>query len=134
MVIQAYSDKGKDQVLCQSPTIQRISQRIILWLAILIPEKTELYLRDITQAYTQSKSNLVRDFYFKPQKELLALADLPKKTIYKVIKPLYGVPESGNHWFKTYHDHHTEKLGMKQSTFDPCLFYRNQDAFGIIRL
>ena len=40
------------------------------------------------------------------------------------MKPLYGVPQAGNHWFATYHTHHKEKLGMTKSTYDPCLLYR----------
>jgi len=35
--------------------------------------------------------------------------------------PLYGLAESGAHWFETYHKHHLNKLDMVQSTFDPCL-------------
>jgi hypothetical protein len=54
-------------------------------------------------------------------------------TIVQVIKPLYSVPESGNHWFKTYHSHHVEELLMKQSTFDHCLLYRN-DPFRVVGL
>ena len=52
----------------------------------------------------------------------------------KVIKPLYGVPEAGNHWFNTYHHHHIEKLQMDQSTYDPCLLYTNHNGFGIVGL
>jgi hypothetical protein len=53
--------------------------------------------------------------------------------ILKVIKPLYGVPEAGNHWFKTYHGHHTDKLGMIQSTYDPCLLYTtDRTCMGIV--
>ena len=55
----------------------------------------------------------------------------------KVIRPLYGIPEAGNHWFKTYHTHHAKKLNMDQSTYDPCLLHMNDSttaAFGIIGL
>lgn len=38
-----------------------------------------------------------------------------------VIKSLYGVPESGLHWFMTYHGHHITELKMVTSTYDPCL-------------
>ena len=44
---------------------------------------------------------------------------------------LYGVPEAGNHWFATYHTHHKDKLGMKESTYDPCLLY-SSGPFGIV--
>ena len=47
------------------------------------------------------------------------------------MKPLYGVLEAGNHWFATYHIHHKDKLGMKESTYDPCLFY-SSGLFGIV--
>jgi hypothetical protein len=126
IVVQAYNDQGKEQVLTQSPTIQRTSQRLMICLAAMLrDEETELYLRDITQAYTQSKSKLNRVFYIHPPPELTAQLGMNNDVILQVVKPLYGVPESGNHWFKTYHGHHTEQLGMTQSTYDPCFLYRN---------
>ena len=50
------------------------------------------------------------------------------------MKPLYGVPEAGNHWFKTYHQHHVRKLKMEQSTYDPCLLYTPLNGLGIVGL
>ena len=136
IVVQAYNDEGKDLVLTQSPTIQRVSQRLIICLAAMLRDNdTELYLRDITQAYVQSKSTLNRDFYIRPPPELGTELGIARGAILKVIKPLYGVPEAGNHWFATYHKHHTRGLGMEQSTYDPCLLYRNDESsFGIIGL
>ena len=53
----------------------------------------------------------------------------------KIIKLLYGVPEAGNHWFNTYHRHHTGRLQMEQSAYDPCLLYTDKDTgFGIVGL
>jgi hypothetical protein len=72
-----------------------------------------LYLRDISQAYVQSNTYLSRDIF---------------------IRPLYGVPEAGNHWFNTYHQHHVKELQMDQSTYDPCLLYISINGFGIIGL
>jgi len=120
LVIQAYNDIGKKEVLTQSPTIQRASQRLILCLATLI-DNTDLYLRDISQAYVQSTTSLNRDFYVKPPQEL----KLQKGSILKVVKPLYGIPEAGNHWFKTYYQHHLDNLHVRPSTYDPCLLYVN---------
>src|SRR5437764_3151099 len=90
---------------------------------------TNLYLRDISQAYVQSTTNLNREFYVRPPQEL----EIDKDSILKVLKPLYGVPEAGNHWFKTYHSHHVQQLHMEQSTYDPCLLYSNE-PFGIVGL
>lgn len=134
LVIQAYNDAEKTTVLTQSPTIQRSCQRILASLAASTRKASDtgVYIRDITQAYTQSTSNLHRTFYAHAPEEM----NLPTGMILLVIKPLYGVPEAGNHWFKTYHTHHCEKLKMQQSTYDPCLLYTNSEdtGFGIVGL
>ncbi|KAI0993172.1 hypothetical protein K3495_g15012, partial [Podosphaera aphanis] len=101
LVIQGYNDHEKNEILTQSPTIQRMSQRLILALApSLLKQGLYLELRDITQAYPQSQTNLNR----------VILASLPTElrskyaegTIIRVIKPLYGIAEAGVHWFATY--------------------------------
>ena len=136
LVVQAYNDHEKNVVLTQSPTIQRVSQRLILCIAAMIQGNgTHLYLRDISQACVQSLTKLNRDFYIRPPHELGVELGIGKDSILKVVKPLYGVPEAGNHWFTTYHAHHTKELKMNQSTYDPCLLWSNtRDYFGIVGL
>ncbi|POS82721.1 hypothetical protein EPUL_004120, partial [Erysiphe pulchra] len=74
-----------------------------------------LTLRDITQAPPRDISHL-----FPVDKLLLML------------KPLYGIPESGNHWWNTYHKYHLQRLLMRSSTFDPCLLISTtKEAFRI---
>jgi hypothetical protein len=34
---------------------------------------------------------------------------------------LDGIPEAGNHWYKTYRDHHINRLDMKVSSYDSCV-------------
>jgi hypothetical protein len=133
LVIQAYNDKEKELVLTQSPTIQRVSQRLILCIAAMKHPEAQLYLRDISQAYVQSTTNLNREFYVRPPQELSQELGIDRGSVLKVVRPLYGVPEAGNHWFKTYHSHHTEQLHTNQSTYDPCLLYSNK-PFGIVAL
>ena len=67
----------------------------------------------------QSTSNLNRDVYIYPPKDL----QLPSDLVLRVARPLYGLAEAGTHWFQTYHKHHIEKLNMATSTFDSCLLY-----------
>ena len=132
LVVQAYNDQEKDLVLTQSPTIQRVSQRLIVCLAAMFQDNNiKLYLRDVTQAYVQSTSNLNREFYIRPPLELISLLGSSSDCVVKVMKPLYGVPKAGNHWFATYYTHHKEKLGMIESTYDPCLLY-SSSSFGIV--
>lgn len=125
LVVQAYNDSDKKKVLTQSPTIQRASQRLLLCLAIY--KDFNVFTRDISQAYTQSKSKLVRDFYVHPPAEL----NLPDGILLKVLLPLYGVPEAGTHWFHTYHDHHVKNLNLKQSKYDPCLLFSSDALVGL---
>jgi hypothetical protein len=129
--VQAYNNQEKDLVLTQSPTIQRVSQRVILCIAAIKPE-AKLLLRDISQAYVQSTTTLNREFYVRPPAKLSA--QLGTHNILRVVKPLYGVPEAGNHWFKTYHSHYVKSLGIDQSTYDPCLLYRNNNSFSVVGL
>jgi hypothetical protein len=88
------------------------------------------YLRDITQVYTQSETELNRQFYVRPPQELR----LPEGKILRVVKPLYGVPEAANHWYGTYYRHHIGRLGMKPSTYSPYLLYTTDDktGFGVV--
>ncbi|KAF1969469.1 hypothetical protein BU23DRAFT_476918, partial [Bimuria novae-zelandiae CBS 107.79] len=106
-LVSAYKDAGKRSILTQAPTIQRASQRIILSLAITIPN-LHLYTRDISQAYTQSTTSLTRDIFIHAPTEM----GLGPDAILQVLLPLYGVPEAGTHWFKTYHDYHTTRLNI----------------------
>ena len=61
LVVQAYKDQNKNTVLTQSPTIQRASQRLLLSMALI--RNYSIFSRDISQAYTQSKTNLERGFF-----------------------------------------------------------------------
>src|SRR6266700_5607095 len=73
--------------------------------------------------------NLNREFYIRPPRELPIDDDL----ILKVLKPLYGVLEARNYWFKIYYTYYVKNLNITQSTYDPCLLYSNK-PFGIIGL
>jgi len=32
--------------------------------------------------------------------------------ILKVVRPLYGIPEAGNYWFKTYYNYYIKELNI----------------------
>ncbi len=122
LVVQAFKNQNKVFVLTQSFIIQRISQRLIICLAITLSQM-KLYLRNITQIYVQSRSTLNRDFYVQSSSKLIKLMSIFNDCILKVIKSLYDVSKADNHWFKTYHDHHIDKLKMTQFTYNLCLLY-----------
>ena len=134
LVVQGYGDDEKETVLTQSPTIQRASQRLIMTLAptLLQDHHMTIWVRDITQAYVQSKSQLKRTILARLPTEIHD--QYPKETLMVVIKPLYGIAEAGAHWWATYFKHHTDQLKMKTSTYDPCLLISkgNDGGFGVV--
>jgi len=123
LVTQNFRDKGATEIATKSPTVSRMGQRIAIATAAMFPHHKS-YVRDILQAYIQSESNLERMIYIKPPEEM----NLSHNEILLVKKPLYGIPESGLHWFATYQSHHIEKLGMKASKGDVCVLYKTDDS------
>jgi hypothetical protein len=95
LVVQAFKNQNKILVLIQSSIIQRVSQRLIICLAVTLSMK--LYLRDITQAYVQFRSILNRDFYVQSSSKLIKLMTISNDCILKVIKSLYDVSKADNH-------------------------------------
>ncbi|CCU78396.1 (conserved with many other fungi) [Blumeria hordei DH14] len=137
LVIQAFNDHGKSAILTQSPTIQQSAQRIIQALApslmLLQDQDIHIWLRNISQAYTQSTSCLNRIIIATLPAEIAL--QYPERTIMVVRKPLYGIPEAGTHWWATYSTHHKKELEMQSSTYDPCLFVStNKDEFGVVAM
>jgi hypothetical protein len=93
LMIQTYNDHDKTLMLTQSSIIQRMSQRIILVLTACIMFDCHFYLKNITQAYVQSKIFLNRQFFIRSSFEL----DLSKNSILRVVKSLYDVLETETH-------------------------------------
>ena len=105
LVIQGYNDYGKEVILRQSPTIQRASQRVIIALApSLMKTNMAIFLRDITQTYTQSETPLQRSILEHLPGQICH--QHPENTIMVVLKPPYGIAEAGTHWWATYSRHH----------------------------
>ena len=121
LVAQNYADEHAGYIPTKAPTVQRFSQRIALCIAASLP-KMDLYTRDITQAYIQSHTELEREVYIKAPPEL----GLAPGYVLKVVKPLYGIPESGLHWYLTYLTHHLENLGMTRTKADPCVLVKRK--------
>ena len=123
LVSQNFRDRGASTIATKSPTVSRLGQRIAVATAAIIPEHTS-YIRDISQAYVQSESSLERSIYLYPPPEM----GLGEEEVLLVKKPLYGIPESGLHWFLTYHTHHVERLGMMATKGDVCVLYKRGET------
>ncbi len=115
LCVATYNDK-EHGLFTAAPTIRRMSLRFLT--SIVSSYGFVIYTRDIKKAFVMSKTVLRQPFFIKPPKEL----NMQGKVL-KVIRPLYGMPESPMHWFKTYLDYHLRNLEMKQSPIYPCLLY-----------
>lgn len=51
---------------------------------------------------------------------------LSSDEVLQVVRPLYGIPESGLHWYLTYLSHHLEKMCMKRTRYGPFLIVRRE--------
>ena len=94
LCVAACNDK-EHGLFTAAPTIKRISLR--MFIAIAACNSFDIYTRDVTKAFVMSKTPLRRPVYLRAPKEM----KLNKGNVLKLIKPLYGMPESPIPWFKT---------------------------------
>jgi hypothetical protein len=76
------------------------SVRILMALAAVFGFR--VWTEDITRAFIQSTGSLLRDVYVEPPLELKLDSDI----VLKLLKPLYGLGDSGDYWSSTLRDHH----------------------------
>ena len=124
LIIQTYNDSKKNQIFIQSSIIQQMNQRLILCIVIMIEnDSIKLYFRNITQTYVQLIFIFNRNFYVKSFHEFVKIMKTSFDCILKMMKSLYKIFETNNHWFFIYHKHHIERFVMIKSIYDSCLFH-----------
>ena len=117
-VVQGYRDKLKTSLVHNNPNVRPHSVRLLIGLASVFGFR--LFSTDVTQAYLQNADQLVRDVYLKPSKEF----ELALDKILKLLKPLYGLADSGEYWGKTLSEHLLKDIGMKSTLRDEAVFYK----------
>jgi hypothetical protein len=96
LVAQNYRGEAASDMPVRSPTVSRAAQTVCLSFAASL-RGNQGYLRDVSMAYTQSGTKQERRVFLRLPKEM-QLAD---EEVLLCLKPLYGIPESGLHWFST---------------------------------
>eukprot|EP00737_Agarophyton_chilense_P000247 gb/GEZJ01000282.1/.p1 GENE.gb/GEZJ01000282.1/~~gb/GEZJ01000282.1/.p1 ORF type:complete len:768 (+),score=79.54 gb/GEZJ01000282.1/:1785-4088(+) len=116
-VIGGHRDRFKNLMVHSSSTLQPQSVRLLLALAAI--HGFNVWTPDIRQAYLQSAEPLVRQIFIK---DTVPEFELNPGQCLQLLKPLYGLCESGDLWYKTMDDHHRKELGMQRFRFDPALY------------
>lgn len=117
-VIHGNQDKEKNQLVHTSSTIKHASTRLLIALAACFGFR--IWSQDISQAYLQSAIELLRDIYLKPGKDF----EMEGNTLLKLLRPLYGLSDSGDYWHTTFSDHIKNDLDMKETVADYSFFFK----------
>eukprot|EP00171_Calliarthron_tuberculosum_P023641 IDg23641t1 len=122
-VIGGHRDRFKHMMVHTASTLQPQSIRLLLALASM--HGFDIWTSDVRQAYLQSAEPLSRDIFIKtPPMEF----ELESHQCLQLLKPLYGLCESGDLWHKTLDEHHRNDLGMTPFRSDPALYYTKSNG------
>lgn len=119
LVEHNYSEKDATSFATGAPTVQRFSQRLSASLTKWMTEMTEITC-DGAQVYFQAATHLERNIYRRAPEKV----NIPRDTVFLVLNPWYGIPESGLHWYLRFLDHHVGKVGMEGTQMDPCVLVK----------
>ena len=119
-VVQGHKDREKEYIVHTSRTIRHKNIRIMLTITASLDEYT-IWLQDVTQAYIQGY-DLQRDVYITPSDEF----KLPKDMYLKLLKPLYGLSESGHSWFQKYTNFLKEDLKLTATDGDQSFLFKKK--------
>ena len=86
-------------------------------------DSIKLYFWNITQTYVQSIFIFNWNFYVKSFYEFIKIMKTSFDCILKMMKLLYEIFKTNNHWFFIYYKHHIERFVMIKSIYDSCLFH-----------
>ena len=116
-VVGGHRDRFKHMMVHSASTLQPQSVRLLLTLAAI--HDFDVWTSDVKQAYLQSSEPISREIFIqKPAAEF----GLQPHQCLQLIKPLYGLCESGDLWHQTMDQHHREDLEMKPFRSDPALY------------
>lgn len=108
----------KNMFVHNSTNLRHAAIRVIIALAATFGFR--VWSQDVLQTYLQSTEQLRRDVYVCATKEF----GLESSQLFKLLKPLYGLADSGDYWHVTFADHLRQQLGMTPATGDHSLFFK----------
>ena len=117
-VVQGHTDAEKNLLVHSSPNLKQSSIRLLLAQAATFG--FQIWSQDVRQAYLQSAERLMREIYVRPTKEF----KLSHDQLLRLLKPLYGLADSGDYWHITFSSHLRRDLQMIPTLNDLSLFFK----------
>jgi transposase InsO family protein len=111
--------EGIDYFETWSPVVQWTTVRIMLIFSCILRLKS--VQADITAAFVHATLPEVEEVYVHQPRGFFAPGTTSKSHVLKLKRALYGLKQAPRHFFN-YLSQHLIKHGLKQSSFDPCLF------------
>jgi hypothetical protein len=111
-VAQGHTDAERHTLLHDATSLRQTSIRLIVALAAMFGFK--VWSGDVSQAYLQAVGRLARQVYLRPARELR----LRPGAVLKLLRPLYGLADSGDAWANTFFRHVRHDLKMSNLDSD----------------
>ena len=116
-VAGGHLDIMKDYLVHGAQTIQCVSVRITL--VIAKAKGFRIWVVDVKLAYLQSDKPLIRKIFIRnPAPEF----ELTPEQCLELLKPIYGLADSGDQWHSTLDDYIQNDLNMTPTIIDPSLY------------
>ena len=120
-VVQGHRDREKHFLVHDSPNLRQSSTRLLVAIAAIFGFRR--WIHDVRQAYLQPSEKLMRKVYLNPSKEF----ELSEGELLELLKPLYGLSDSGDYWHRTITRHLTKDMEMNTTVGELSLFIKHVD-------
>lgn len=124
-VAQGHKDKEKGSDVHNVTTLRASSTRILVSVAAI--KGFRIFADDVRQAYLRNEHELTRDIYLLPKAHDRSFFALGDNEILKLKTPIYGVPDAGDYWNVTLHDHLRKDLKSVLLVGDSALYLKPND-------
>lgn len=119
-VVQGHLNEDKPYLVHASSNLKQDTVRMLFELASLVG--LEIWGQDISQAYLQRSSEVMREVYMDPKSKEF---NLKPGQILKLIKTLYSLPDSGDRWHHALKDSMVKKMKMLPTIGDLGLYFKH---------
>ena len=126
-VIGGHRDKLKQYIVHDSQTVHASSIRILVAIAAIFG--FIVWSSDVKLAYLQSREPMNRRVFIRDPAIQFGLED---GQYLELLKPLYGLSDSGDSWHATLSKHLANDLGLSPNKVDNSLSFRHDDSDNLI--